>query len=76
MGTLHQFKKEQEAIQQTGRVLSYNEFDIFVLDTFWHRINVDKRLSRNWKGTHKWNEKKQPKHVRVFISNVVINRMK
>ena len=27
MGTLHQFKKEQDAIQQTGRVL-YHLFDV------------------------------------------------
>ena len=75
MGTLHQFKKEQEAIQQTGRVLIMN-FNMFVVDAYWFRINVDKRLSKSWKEMHKWSEKKQRKHVRAFTSSVVINRMR
>lgn len=75
MGTLHQFKKEQDAIQQTGRVLTIHTL-IHQVYMCYNRISVDRRLNRNWKGKLKWNEKKQPKHVRTFISNVVISRMR
>ena len=48
MGTLHQFKKEQDAIQQTGRVLHHlvlvSNFIGYIQDR--RRVEIEQKLDR------------------------------